>query len=127
MEKALRKNERLENTYRDIMEICGSPSLKVMVDKILTKETNYNDSLAKINELQNQIEVYDKDIAELELKLKLLKNEVIYEEKNEKTISTVPSNIIQEDENQLIKEEEKLVEEEKKLKDKLIQINLIYR
>ena len=127
MEKALRKNERLENTYRDIMEICGSPSLKVMVDKILTKETNYNDSLSKINELQNQIEVYDKDIAELELKLKLLKNEVIYEEKNEKTISTVPSNIIQEDENQLIKEEEKLVEEEKKLKDKLIQINLIYR
>ena len=36
-----------------------------MVDKILTKETNYNESLAKINELQNQIEVYDKDIAEL--------------------------------------------------------------
>ena len=44
-----------------------------MVDKILTKKTNYNESLAKINELQNQIEVYDKDIAELEIKLKLLK------------------------------------------------------
>ena len=43
-----KKNELLENTYREIMEICGSPSLKLMVDKILTKETIYNDSLAKI-------------------------------------------------------------------------------
>ena len=61
----------MENTYKEIREICGSPSLKLMVDKILTKETNYNESLAKINELQNQIEVYDKDIAELEIKLKI--------------------------------------------------------
>ena len=44
-----------------------------MVEKILTKEINYDESLAKISELQNQIEVYDKDIAELEIKLKLLK------------------------------------------------------
>ena len=127
MEKALRKNEQLENTYREIREICGSPSLKLMVDKILTKETNYNDSLAKVNELQNQIDVYDKDIAELEIKLKKLKNEVIFQEKNEKTISTLPTNIIQEDENKLINEEKKLINEEKILKEKLTQINLIYR
>ena len=127
MEKALRKNEQLENTYREIREICGSPSLKLMVDKILTKETNYNDSLATVNELQNQIDIYDKDISELEIKLKKLKNEAIIQENDEKTISTVPSNIIQEDENKLIKEEQKLINEEKILKEKLTQINLIYR
>jgi hypothetical protein len=127
MEKALRKNEQLENTYREIREICGTPSLKIMVDKILTKETSYNDSLAQINELQNQIDIYDKDIAELEIKLKKLKNVVIFQEKNEKTISTLPSNIIQEEENKLIKEEEKLVQEEKLLKEKLAQINLTYK
>jgi hypothetical protein len=127
MEKALRKNEQLENTYREIREICGTPSLKIMVDKILTKETSYNDSLAQINELQNQIDIYDKDIAELEIKLKKLKNVVIFQEKNEKTISTLPSNIIQEEENNLIKEEEKLIEEEKLLKEKLAQINLTYK
>ena len=33
MEKALRKNEQLENTYREIREICGSQSLKLMADK----------------------------------------------------------------------------------------------
>ena len=33
-----------------------------MIDKILSKETNYNNSLAKVNELQNQIDIYDKDI-----------------------------------------------------------------
>ena len=42
-----------------------------------------------------------KNIAELEIKLKLLKNEVIFQEKNEKTLSTLPSNIIQGDENKL--------------------------
>ena len=98
-----------------------------MVDKILTKETNYNDSLATVNELQNQIDIYDKDISELEIKLKKLKNEAIIQENDEKTISTVPSNIIQEDENKLIKEEQKLINEEKILKEKLTQINLIYR
>ena len=127
MEKALRKNQQLENTYREIREICGTPSLKIMVDKILTKETSYNDSLAQINELQNQIDIYDKDIAELEIKLKKLKNVVIFQEKNEKTITTIPSNIIQEEENKLIKEEDKLIQEETILKEKLIQINLTYK
>ena len=44
-----------------------------------------------------------------------------------KTISTLPSNIIQEDENKLIIQEEKLINEEKILKEKLTQINLIYK
>ena len=127
MEKALKENEQLENTYREIREICGSTSLKFMVDKILTKETNYNDSMAQINELQDQIDVYNKDIAELEIKLKKLKNEVIFQQNNEKTISTIPSKIIQEDENKMIKEEEKLIHEEQILKEKLAQINLTYR
>ena len=127
MEKALRNNEQIENTYREIKEICGSSSLKFIVDKILTKETNYNDCLAKVNELQDQIDVYDKDIIELEKKLKKLKNEVICQEKNEKNISTVPTKIIQEEENKLIKQEEKLMHEEQLLKEKLSHINLTYR
>jgi len=127
MEKALKENEQLENTYREIREICGSTSLKYMVDKILTKETNYNESMAQINELQDQIDVYNKDIAELEVKLKILKNEVIFKQNNEKTISTISTKLIQEDENKLIKEEEKLMHEEQILKEKLAQINLVYR
>ena len=51
----------------------------------------------------------------------------MFQEKNEKIISTLPYNIIQEDENKLIKQEEKLINEEKILKEKLAQINLIYR
>ena len=127
MEKALRNNEQIENTYREIKEICGSSSLKFIVDKILTKETNYNDSLAKINELQDQIDVYNKDIAELEIKLKQLKNEVICQEKSEKNISALPTKLIQEEENKLILEEEKLMNEEQVLKEKLAQISLTYR
>ena len=127
MAKSLKENEEIETTYRSIREIVGSPSLKVIVDKILTKETTYNDSLAQINELENLIEVYNKDIEQLESKLKLLKNEQIVQQNDEKTLSTIQSNLIQENENQLIKEEEELIAEEKILKDKLLQINLIYR
>ena len=127
MEKALRNNEQIENTYREIKEICGSSSLKFIVDKILTKETNYNDSLAKVNELQDQIDVYDKDIAELKMKLKKLKNEVICQEQSEKNIAALPTKIIQEEENKLLEEEEKLINEEQILKEKLAKINLTYR
>ena len=127
MAKSLKENEEIETTYRSIREIVGSPSLKVIVDKILTKETTYNDSLAQINELENLIEVYNKDIEQLESKLKLLKNEQIVQQNDEKTLSTIQSNLIQEDESQLIKEEEELIAEEKLLKDKLLQVNLTYK
>ena len=127
MGKSLRENEIIETTFRDIRDIVGSPSLKVIVDKILTKETTYNESLAQIHELENQIEVYDKDIEELKNKLKLLKNEQIVQQNDDKNLSTIQSNLIQENENQLINEEKKLIEEEEILKDKLLQINLIYK
>ena len=127
MAKSLKENEEIETTYRSIREIVGSPSLKVIVDKILTKEVTYNNSLAKINELENLNEVYDKDIEQLEHKLKLLKNEQIVQQNDEKTLSTIQSNIIQESENLLINEEEELREEEQILKDKLLQINLVYK
>ena len=127
MAKSLKENEEIESTYRSIREIVGSPSLKVIVDKILTKETTYNDSLAQISELENLIDVYSKDIDQLERKLKGLKNEQIVQQNDEKTLSTIQSNMIQETEYQLIKEEEELIEEEQILKDKLLQINLIYK
>lgn len=116
MAKSIKANEEIETTYRSIREIVGSPSLKVIVDKILTKETTYNESLAQIYELEKLNEVYDKDIEQLEAKLKLLKNEQIVQQNDEKTLSTIQSNLIQENENQLINEEQKLIEEEKYLK-----------
>ena len=127
MAKSLKENEEIETTYRSIREIVGSSSLKIIVDKILTKETTYNDSLAQINELENLIEVYNKDIEQLESKLKLLKNEQIMQQNDEKTLSTIQSNLIQENESQLLKEEEELIAEEKLLKDKLLQVNLTYK
>ena len=127
MAKSIKENEEIESTYRSIREIVGSPSLKVIVDKILTKETTYNDSLSQINELENLIDVYNKDIEQLEHKLKLLKNEQIVQQNDEKTLSTIQSNLMQENEYSLIKEEEELIKEEQILKDKLLQINLIYK
>ena len=127
MEKALLQNEKLENTYREIREICGSPSLRVMVNKILTKEYSYNEELSKVNELQNEIDTFDKDNIELENKLKKLKIDVLCSEKDEKNISTVPTSILEENENKLIEEEERLTNEVGNLKEKLEFVNLVYR
>ena len=127
MEKALLQNEKLENTYREIREICGSPSLRVMVNKILTKEYGYNEELSTVNELQNEIDTFDKDNIELEAKLQQLKIDVLCHEKDEKSISTVPTSIIEDNENKLIEEEERLTSEVISLKEKLEQINLTYR
>ena len=127
MEKALLQNEKLENTYREIREICGSPSLRVMVDKILTKEYSYNEELKRVNELQNQIDTYEKDNIELEIKLKKLKNEVLCTEKDEKNIFTIPTSILEDKENKLIKEEKALTNKVVLLKEKLEQINLTYK
>ena len=127
MEKALLQNEKLENTYREIREICGSPSLRVMINKILTKEYSYNDELARVNELQNEIDTYEKDNIELEEKLQKLKIDVLCSEKDEKSISTIPTSILEENENKLIEEEERLTNEVVSLKEKLEHINLTYR
>ena len=128
MEKVLKENEKIEEVYNSIRDICGTNSLKIITERILNKDKKYNENVSKVSTLQNKIEILEIDNAELEKELITLKNYVIIKETdNNKTISTIPTSIIEDDENKLIQEEAELIVKLNQLQDKQENINLIYQ
>ena len=128
MEKVLKENEKIEEVYIAIRDICGTNSLKIITERILNKDKKYNENVSKVSTLQNKIEILEFDNAELEKELTSLKNFVIVKETdNNKTISTIPTSIIEDDENKLIQEEAELIVKLNQLQDKQENINLIYQ
>ena len=128
MEKVLKENEKIEEVYIAIRDICGTNSLKIITERILNKDKKYNENVSKVSQLQNKIEVLELDNAILEKELTSLKNYVIVKETdNNKTISTIPTSIIEDDENKLIQEEAELIVKLNQLQDKQENINLIYQ
>ena len=128
MEKVLKENEKIEEVYNSIRDICGTNSLKIITERILNKDKKYNENVSKVSQLQNKIEVLELDNALLEKELTALKNYVIVKETdNNKTISTIPTSIIEDDENKLIQEEAELIVKLNQLQDKQENINLIYQ
>ena len=128
MEKVLKENEKIEEVYNSIRDICGTNSLKIITERILNKDKKYNENVSKVSTLQNKIEILEIDSAELEKELITLKNYVIVKETdNNKTISTIPTSIIEEAENKLIDQEGELILKLNQLQEKQENINLIYQ
>ena len=128
MEKVLKENEKIEEVYIAIRDICGTNSLKIITERILNKDKKYNENVSKVSTLQNKIEILEIDNAELEKELITLKNYVIVKETdNNKTISTIPTSIIEEAENKLIDQEGELILKLNQLQEKQENINLIYQ
>ena len=128
MEKVLKENEKIEEVYIAIRDICGTNSLKIITERILNKDKKYNENVSKVSTLQNKIEILEFDNAELEKELITLKNYVIIKETdNNKTISTIPTSIIEEEENKLIEKEGELIIKLNNLQEKQENINLIYQ
>ena len=128
MEKVLKENEKIEEVYIAIRDICGTNSLKIITERILNKDKKYNENVSKVSTLQNKIEILEIDNAELEKELITLKNYVIIKETdNNKTISTIPTSIIEEAENKLIDREGELILKLNQLQEKQENINLIYQ
>lgn len=129
MQDYLTKNQKLEETYRQIRDICGTPSLKTITDKILYKDKKYNESVQEVSVKLNKIETLEKDIAEKKQELIQLKNNIFCREENDKDkkIDTINTPIIQEDENKIIQEEQDLLKVMKELQEKNTQIDLTYK
>ena len=128
MEKVLKENEKIEEVYNSIRDICGTNSLKIITERILNKDKKYNENVQKVSELQNKIQILEIDNAELEKELTSLKNFVIVKETdNNKTISTIPTSIIEEEENNLINQEAELIVKLNQLQEKQENINLTYQ
>ena len=127
MDIELAANEKLEDTYLKIRDICGTSNLKAIVEKMIYKDKRYNDCVARVSEYESSIEILDKDISELEVKVTELKNEVLVKETdNDKTLSTIPTSIIEENENELIKTELELKKTLAQLQEKHKNIALVH-
>ena len=127
MDIELAANEKLEDTYQKIRDICGTSNLKAIVEKMIYKDKRYNDCVARVSEYESSIEILDKDISELEVKVTELKNEVLVKETdNDKTLSTIPTSIIEENENELIKTELELNKTLAQLQEKHKNIALVH-
>jgi hypothetical protein len=74
MEKELKENELLEETFQQIRDITGSTNLKIMVDKIVKKDRNYNTAVAKVAEKETKKEVLQNEIRRLQIEYQELKN-----------------------------------------------------
>jgi hypothetical protein len=74
MEKELKENEGIEETFQQIRDITGSTNLKVMVDKILKKDKNYNAAVAKVAEKETRKEVLQSEMSRLQIEFQELKN-----------------------------------------------------
>ena len=127
MERELSKNEKLEETYQKIRDICGTSNLRVMVDKILYREKRYNECVARVAELESLNEICDNDISELTVRLTDLKNQVLVKEtEDEKTLSTIPTSILEEKENDMLKEESVLRRKLDELQEKKETTKLVF-
>jgi hypothetical protein len=127
IEKALKSNEKIEETFIQIRDITGTSSLKTIIETILNKDKKYNDRISKVSEIQHEIEIFDSDIQELEKKITNLKNDVLCKETDDnKSISTIPTSIIEQEEEELINKENELKLKLNLLQEKQEKINLIF-
>ena len=128
IDKAIKSNEKIEETYIQIRDITGTNSLKTIIETILNKDKKYNDRITKVTEIKNAIETHDSDIKELEKTLTELKTDVLCKEsENEKSVSTIPISLIEEDEEELIAKENQLKMKLQMLQEKQEKINLTYK
>jgi len=74
VEMSLKDNEELEKTFQKIKSITGITNMKIIVDKILNKDKDYNCSVLKISEKEEVIDKLNEEIKSLEEKYKSLKN-----------------------------------------------------
>ena len=74
IESQLKDNEELEKTFQKIKAITGISNLKVIVDKILNKDKDYNNTVSKVTEKEYYIDSLKTDIKNLEEEYKKLRN-----------------------------------------------------
>jgi hypothetical protein len=130
MEKELRENELLEETFQQIRDITGSTNLKIMVDKIIRKDKNYNVAVAKVSEKETRKEVLSNEIKKLEVEYLELKNNsnsyltLALTDDNQKDLNYVFK--MEEEEKELVRQEQELLEELKVWQEKHKDVKLVY-
>ena len=111
MSELLKNNERIEETLDDIRDITGTEDLDLLVDIILLRDKRYNYCVKRVAEEEKKRKELNEELIELNNKYIELKNQVLVQEEEKddsKTISTIPTTHIEDEEKELI-EKEKLL------------------
>lgn len=122
--KETNDNKILERTFQEIKKVTGVSNIKQVVDRVYTKDKDYNLCVAKVNSRENQIKTLKQRIESLENNFKDLKSSAsIDPQEQNKTAKKSNYDEYAED---LQKEEDRLKDELEEMREKNRNVELIY-
>jgi len=127
-DKQFKKYEKLEEIYHKICNITGTKDLNKIVDFIISKEKKYNKKSLDIKKKENNIKLLKEKLNQKKEELIKLKNEIIVKENSEgeKSISTIDTGKLDQEEYDLYEKEIQLDKELKIIGSKHNEIDLSY-
>lgn len=117
-------NLTLESTFQEVKKITGITNIKNIVDRVTNKDKDYNNCVAKVSQRETKINILKDKIAKLDRDFTELKNSASIDPSESKT--TARSQNFDQTSQDLLKKEEKLREDLEDMRDKSINVELIY-
>ena len=128
MAELLKNNEKVEETLDNIRDITGTDNLDLLVEIVLLRGKRYNYFVKRVAEEEKKRFELKDEIIDLNNKYVTLKNQVLVQEEQDeaKSISTIPTTHIEDDEKDLIDKEQNLIKTLYDLGEKHNKCNLAY-
>ena len=129
MGELIQSNEKMEATLEEIRDITGTENLDLLVETILLRDKRYNYCCKLVAETEKKKIQLKEELNDLKNQYIELKNEVlIQEEKSDdaKSISTIPTTHVEDDEKELIAKEQLLNKNLYDIGEKHNIVNLAY-
>jgi hypothetical protein len=129
MGELIQSNEKMEATLEEIRDITGTENLDLLVETVLLRNKRYNYYCKLVAETEKKKIQLNEELNNLKNEYIELKNQVlIQEEINEdaKSISTIPTTHVEDDEKELIAKEQLLNKNLYDIGEKHNNVNLAY-
>ena len=129
MSELIQNNEKMESTLEEIRDITGTENLDLLVETILLRDKRYNHCCKRVAETEKKKKELAEELIKLNEEYINLKNQVLVEEEpNEeaKSISTIPTTHVEDEEKELIEKEKTLNKKLYDIGEKHNLVNLAY-
>ena len=129
MGELIQNNEKMEATLEEIRDITGTENLDLLVETILLRDKRYNHCCKRVAETEKKKKELGEELIKLNEEYINLKNQVLVEEEpNEeaKSISTIPTTHVEDEEKELIEKEKTLNKKLYDIGEKHNLVNLAY-
>ena len=129
MGELIQNNEKMEATLEEIRDITGTENLDLLVETILLRDKRYNHCCKRVAETEKKKKELGEELIKLNEEYINLKNQVlVQEEPNDeaKSISTIPTTHVEDEEKELIEKEKTLNKKLYDIGEKHNLVNLAY-